>query len=206
METVTTTTHSTVTAHNPITPSHSTSTSSPITSHTPSHSSQPVPPTQSVDTSSTISIISSAHPHIPTNTSSNYPHSHVARPMPTYAYSHIHHPPVTSSPPPPIHSGKTTPIGEISYTIPSQFVPIIPPTVPLPLIFGYGSPVPSPSPSPLTPGARGKSSSYIARTPTDFESLSRWLKSHRLHKYASIFENMTFEEVGNACITTSSLL
>ena len=216
METVTVTTHSTVTSSNIVTASpSSTSTSSPLTSHTPSHPSQP--PSDPVTTSA-ISIISSSHSHITTTTTSPTSQNHsstVAKPTPTHPHQHnvttvpsptkplsrithpyIHHPTITSSPPPLPPSGKTTPIGEVSYTIPPQFVPIGPP-LPLftPVVFDYSSPVPSPSPSPLTPGLRGKSSSNIARTPTEYESLSRWLKGHRLHKYASIFENMAFDEV-----------
>lgn len=166
-------------------------------------------PSSSTSTTSTRSLY---HHH-------HHPHpSHVAKPTPSYAVSspylpqhqfitdiplshnmthttHIHH--STSATPPPSHnrSGKTTPIGEFSYTIPLTVGPTI---VPIfnPIVIGYGSPIHSPSPSPLTPGGlRGKSSSNIARTPTDFDSLNRWLKSHRLHKYASIFENMAFDEV-----------
>ena len=221
-----TTTHSAVTASNVVTPSPiSVSTSSPLTSHTPSRSSQPASDSATTTSAISIISSSQPHiittttssTTITSSTSSQCHSSTVAKPTPTHPHQHnvttvpsptkppsrithpphIHRPTVTSSPPPLHHtSGKTTPIGEVSYTIPPQFVPIGPP-MPLftPVVISYRSPVPSPSPSPLTPSLRGKSSSNIAWTPTEYESLSRWLKGHRLHKYASIFENMTFDEV-----------
>jgi hypothetical protein len=158
---------------------------------------------------SAISVISHHHtistPHTtssdiskPTSTYAPSPSSFPPAPCPTKPLSHFAHPHVIHRPtvvPSPLQSaGKTTPIGELSYSLP---LPIGPP-IPLfnPIIIGYGSPIHSPSPSPLTPGVlRGKSSSNISRTPTEYESLTRWLKSLRLHKYASIFENMTFDEL-----------
>ena len=181
---------------------HSTSSTISIISSSHLHTSHP-----SILPNSTISTTSQYH------TASNV----VSKPTPAYAHyhqqhsittvtpptkplamshithPHIHHPPVTSSPPPPIQSGKTTPIGEVSYSIPLPVGPPIP--VFNPIIIGYGSPMHSPSPSPLTPGLRGKSSGNISRTPTEYDSLTRWLKVHRLHKYAPIFENMNFDEV-----------
>ena len=59
--------------------------------------------------------------------------------------------------------------------------------------FGYGSPLPSPvTSSPHTPYIMGSTGSVAAQ---DSDSLPKWLKRHRLHKYANIFNGMTFEEV-----------
>ena len=58
--------------------------------------------------------------------------------------------------------------------------------------FCYGSPLPSPlTSSPNTPYLMGSTGSVVQ----DFDSLPKWLKRHRLHKYAKIFNGMTFEEV-----------
>ena len=58
--------------------------------------------------------------------------------------------------------------------------------------FSYGSPLPSPvTSSPNTPYLMGSTGSVAQ----DCDSLPKWLKRHRLHKYAMIFNGMTFEEV-----------
>eukprot|EP00731_Ephydatia_muelleri_P026866 Em0018g966a len=57
--------------------------------------------------------------------------------------------------------------------------------------FCYGSPLPSPlTSSPNTPYLMGSTGSVVQ----DSDSLPKWLKRHRLHKYAKIFNGMTFEE------------
>lgn len=173
------------------------SSSSQVTSIT---SSQPHPsPSTTGEPTSAVSVIT-ADSHLPpapsppsSSSATSQPLTSIAKPTPTYAPSHSSHHYYTS--PSSVQSGKTTPLGEVTYSVP---LPVGPPMVPLfnPIIMGYHSPIHSPSPSPLTPGVlRGKSSSNICRTPTEYDSLTRWLKSLRLHKYAPIFENMTFDEV-----------
>ena len=61
-----------------------------------------------------------------------------------------------------------------------------------PVYLYNNSPLPSPLASPKTSGKLQASGSYVS---ISTESLLKWLKSLRLHKYHSIFENMTYEEV-----------
>ena len=65
----------------------------------------------------------------------------------------------------------------------------------------------SPLHSPVPPGKRaGNRRAYhssnvsVNRMPTESDTLLAWLKSLRLHKYYSKFENTTFEEVGGLCV------
>lgn len=56
--------------------------------------------------------------------------------------------------------------------------------------YTYGSPLTSP----LKYNNFYGSATCVA-TPTESDSLVRWLKQHRLHKYASLFEALSFEEL-----------
>ena len=65
-------------------------------------------------------------------------------------------------------------------------------------VYLYGnSPLPSPLASPKTSSKLQTSGSYMAINRCPAETLLKWLKSLRLHKYHSIFEKMTYEEVRN---------
>jgi len=64
-----------------------------------------------------------------------------------------------------------------------------------PVYLYNNSPLPSPLASPKTSGKLHGSGSYAAINRNGTESLLKWLKSLRLHKYHPIFENMTYEEV-----------
>ena len=57
----------------------------------------------------------------------------------------------------------------------------------------YGSPLTSPAP--LLKFNNFHGSYTCVATPTESDSLVRWLKHHRLHKYASLFEALSFEEL-----------
>ena len=93
---------------------------------------------------------------------------------------------ITPSPP---HSGTSTPKSGVPCS--PQIVYNYTPTAAYSYMFD-GSPYSSPNPS---PGPR-MNKSYGSYTSVKVEeSLLRWLKSLRLHKYYSLFENVTFEEV-----------
>jgi len=52
----------------------------------------------------------------------------------------------------------------------------------------------SPLPSPHI--KKYSSCTSVQRDPYEFETLFLWLKDLRLHKYISIFSNLSFDEVG----------
>lgn len=110
---------------------------------------------------------------------------------------------LVTTPSPPL-SGTNTPHGGVVMNTtgypPSQIIyNIAPPYSPNPTYQFYynsgsagASPVP---PSPRTPKKLYGSYTAVNRASNEQESLTRWLKSLRLHKYYSIFDNITFEEV-----------
>ncbi len=74
----------------------------------------------------------------------------------------------------------------------NQLIGVAPPYSPIPT-YPY-SPQASPIPSPKLPKMYG-SYNAVNYTPSENDSLLKWLKGLRLHKYYSKFENVTFEEV-----------
>ena len=79
---------------------------------------------------------------------------------------------------------------QILYNITPTYSPI--PAYP----YFSGSPIASPvPPSPKTPKKLYSSYTAVNRASNEHDSLIRWLKSLRLHKYYSMFDNITFEEV-----------
>ena len=100
--------------------------------------------------------------------------------------------------PSPTLSGTTTPhsgyiLGTTGYPS-SQLMNMAPPYSPIPTYPYFGSPLASPVPSPKTPKMYG-SYNAVNRAPSEQDSLFKWLKALRLHKYHSMFENVTFDEV-----------
>ena len=95
-------------------------------------------------------------------------------------------PPLPLTSPSPTHSGASTP-RSLTYPQPMlyphpQFNPVY---------YISTSPLPSPLASPKTSSKwRGSYSSV-----SECDSLLKWLKSLRLHKYHTKFENLTYEEV-----------
>ena len=74
-----------------------------------------------------------------------------------------------------------------------------PPYSPISQMFPHMSPLHSPVPPGKRAGNRRayhSSNISVNRMPTESDTLLSWLKSLRLHKYYSKFENTTFEEVG----------
>ena len=83
----------------------------------------------------------------------------------------------------------------------------------LPQLYQYGNPSyspyppfsytptnfesPSPSPKTVVGGSGRWPGNYtpVCHTPTDFDHFRKWLKGHRLHKYDTLFQNMSFDEV-----------
>lgn len=105
---------------------------------------------------------------------------------------HAHIPSMPSASP--THSGASTPLGGLGY--PHQPLMVYAPYSPVYLY--SNSPLPSPLASPKTSGKLHMSGSYVAINRGATDSLLKWLKSLRLHKYHSIFEKMTYEEVSHS--------
>jgi len=100
--------------------------------------------------------------------------------------------------PSPTLSGKTTPYLVTNTGYPSpQIINMPQPYSPVPTYPPFfGSPLASPVPSPKTPKMyHAGSYNAVNRASAEQESLIKWLKSLRLHKYYNNFENVTFEEV-----------
>lgn len=107
-------------------------------------------------------------------------------------------PSLVPSPSPP-HSGSSTPRGGVASYPPQQQQILYPPYSP---IYFYGnSPLPSPLPSPKTSNKWHGSYTSVQHGPTEHETILKWLKSLRLHKYHPIFENVTYEEVSLKGVT-----
>jgi len=128
------------------------------------------------------------------------PTTSVTSPLFTATVTRSHSSQVHTVTPSPPHSCTSTPRQVYSPSV-SQLMygPGVgmPPYSPATQLWYPGSPLPSPIPSPKTPKMNKMYGSAIGinRTPTEYDSLLKWLKSHRLHKYHQLFESMTFEEV-----------
>ena len=96
-------------------------------------------------------------------------------------------PPIASPSPP--HSGASTPIRGVAY--PQQI--LYPPYSPI--YWCSTSPLPSPLPSPKPSAKRHGSYTSVNQGQAEHNTLIKWLKSLRLHKYHYIFEKLTYEEV-----------
>lgn len=100
-------------------------------------------------------------------------------------------PPLPLTSPSPTHSGASTPRSVTTY--PQQ---ILYPQY-NPVYFISTSPLPSPLASPKTSGKWRGSYSSVNQAQVEYDSLLKWLKSLRLHKYHTKFENLTYEEVSS---------
>lgn len=94
--------------------------------------------------------------------------------------------------PSPTHSGASTPRGGVAYPqqmlYPQQYNPSF-------YFIGTTSPLPSPLASPKISSRWQGSYSSVNQSLTEYDSLLKWLKSLRLHKYHQKFESLTYEEV-----------
>lgn len=109
-------------------------------------------------------------------------------PLLTTTFSPPLAPPMAS--PSPTHSGASTPRGCVSaYPQPVLYPPYSP------IYFIGSSPLPSPLASPKTSNKWRGSYSSVNQGVGEYDSLLKWLKSLRLHKYHPKFENLTYEEV-----------
>lgn len=97
-------------------------------------------------------------------------------------------PPLPLPSPSPTHSGASTPRG-LTYPQPVLYPQYNP------VYFLSSSPLPSPLASPKTSGKWRGSYSSVNQAQAECDSLLKWLKSLRLHKYHTKFENLTYEEV-----------
>lgn len=73
---------------------------------------------------------------------------------------------------------------------------LLPPYSPIYVI--SNSPLPSPLASPKTSNKWRGSYSSVNQGIVEYDTLFKWLKSLRLHKYHTKFENLTYEEVSSA--------
>lgn len=133
---------------------------------------------------------------IPPPLSSTSPTQHVtsptmlSSPLLTSTFSPPLIPPMAS--PSPTHSGASTPRGAgVNY--PQQM--LYPQYNPSFYFIGTTSPLPSPLASPKTSSRWQGSYGSVNQPITEYDSLLKWLKSLRLHKYHQKFENLTYEEV-----------
>ena len=117
-------------------------------------------------------------------------------PLLTTTFSPPLAPPLAS--PSPTHSGASTPRGCGVPTPSAAAYPqpvLYPPYSPIYII--SNSPLPSPLASPKTSSKwqHGGSYSSVNQGAGEFDSLLKWLKSLRLHKYHPKFEHVTYDEV-----------
>ena len=96
--------------------------------------------------------------------------------------------------PSPTHSETSTHSGGMPYS--PGLIQYQSPYSPIPQMYPHISPLTSPIPLMKKTNRRQYSSNVsVNRMPTENDTLLMWMKSLRLHKYYSKFENTTFEEV-----------